>query len=127
MGKSCIFVSDNTPVSEPNVLRICQRDDGDIELSVSVRHPQERGVSIRASGSRSKNYAKIIKFIEYLCNYTKKHDFIHNFLDKVVSWWTEVDSKALPLFTALYFKGFSIMPHICPKQVFLLFYILFIE
>jgi hypothetical protein len=61
MNKICKFVSDNTPVSEPNVLTICQRDDGDIELSVSVRHPQERGVSIRASGSRSKNYAKIIK------------------------------------------------------------------
>ena len=61
MSISCMFVSDNTPISEPNVLRICQRDDGDIELSVSVRHPQERGISIRASGSRSKNYAKIIK------------------------------------------------------------------
>lgn len=61
MSKQCLFVSDNTSFSEPNVLRICQRDDGDIELSVSVRHPQERGISIRASGSRFKSYAKIIK------------------------------------------------------------------
>lgn len=61
MSKRCMLVSDNTSFSEPNVLRICQRDDGDIELSVSVRHSQERGISIRASGSRLKNYAKIIK------------------------------------------------------------------
>ena len=60
MHKMCKFVSDNTPDSEPNTLIMTQRDDGDIEFCVSVRHHSERGISIRASGSRLKNYAKVI-------------------------------------------------------------------
>jgi hypothetical protein len=58
--KMCRFVSDNTPTSEPNILTMVQRDDGDIEFCVSVHHSQERGISVRASGSRLKNYAKVI-------------------------------------------------------------------
>ena len=61
MRKLCKFVSDNTPQSEPNILTIVQRDDGDIEIRISVRHPQEKGVSFRASGSRLKNWGKIIQ------------------------------------------------------------------
>lgn len=60
MRKICKFVSDNTPCEEPNILTMVQRDDGDIEIVVAVRHPQEHGISIRASGSRLKNYAKVI-------------------------------------------------------------------
>ena len=60
MRKICKFVSDNTPYEEPNILTMVQRDDGDIEFCVAVRHPQEQGISIRASGSRLRNYAKVI-------------------------------------------------------------------
>ena len=49
MSKICRFVSDNTPTSEPNVLTMVQRDDEDIEFCVSVYHPQEQGISVRAS------------------------------------------------------------------------------
>lgn len=60
MRKTCRFISDNTPSNEPNILTVTQREDGDIEILVTARHHQERGVSIRASGSRLKNYGKII-------------------------------------------------------------------
>ena len=60
------FVSDNTPTSSPNVLWLTQRDDGDIEIHISVRHEQEQGISFRASGSRLKNYAKIINLFSQI-------------------------------------------------------------
>ena len=60
MQKMCKFISDNTPYSEPNILTMVQRDDGDIEFRVAVNHHQERGISIRASGSRLRNYGKVI-------------------------------------------------------------------
>ena len=66
MSKICRFVSDNTPTSEPNILTMVQRDDGDIEFHVSVCHPQERGISVRASGSRLKNYAKVINLFSQI-------------------------------------------------------------
>ena len=66
MGKICHFVSDNTPTSEPNTLIIAQRDDGDIELCVSRHHSQERGVSVRSSGSRLRNYGKIISLFSQI-------------------------------------------------------------
>lgn len=66
MSKVCRFVSDNTPYNEPNVLSMAQRDDGDIEFCISVRHPQESGISIRASGSRLKNYAKVINLFSQI-------------------------------------------------------------
>ena len=66
MSKMCRFVSDNTPTSDPNILTMVQRDDGDIEFCVSVYHPQERGISVRASGSRLKNYAKVINLFSQI-------------------------------------------------------------
>lgn len=72
MGKMCRFVSDNTPTSEPNILTMVQRDDGDIEFCVSVYHPQERGISIRASGSRLKNYAKVINLFSQIIDLLKE-------------------------------------------------------
>ena len=66
MIKSCHFISDNTPDSEPNVLIIAQREDGDIELRTCIRHHQESGISIRASGSRLKNYAKVINLFSQI-------------------------------------------------------------
>ena len=66
MRKMCKFVSDNTPYEEPNTLTMVQRDDGDIEFSISVRHPQESGISIRASGSRLRNYAKVINLFSQI-------------------------------------------------------------
>ena len=60
MRKICRFVSDNTPYEKPNILKMVQRADGDIEFCITVRHPQEHGISIRASGSRLRNYAKVI-------------------------------------------------------------------
>ena len=64
--KVCHFVSDNTPNSSPNVLTIVQRDDCDIELCVSCNHEQERGISVRASGSRLRNYAKVINLFSQI-------------------------------------------------------------
>ena len=61
MRKMCKFVSDNTPTDNPNILTMVQRDDGDIEILTSIRHRQEGGISFRASGSRLKNYAMVIK------------------------------------------------------------------
>ena len=72
--KDCMFISDNTPTSEPNILRIYQRDDGDIELEVYVRHHQERGISVRASGSRKRNWAKIINLFSQLIDEINKED-----------------------------------------------------
>lgn len=66
MGKFCRFVSDQTPNSEPNTLILCQRDDGDIEMRISVRNCQEGGVSVRASGSRLRNYAKVISLFSQI-------------------------------------------------------------
>lgn len=64
--KYCHFISDNTPSSNPNVLTIVQRDDCDIELCVSCNHEQERGISVRASGSRLQNYAKVINLFSQI-------------------------------------------------------------
>lgn len=66
MSKVCRFVSDNTPYETPNVLTMVQRDDGDIEFCICVSHPQEHGISIRASGSRLKNYAKVINLFSQI-------------------------------------------------------------
>ena len=66
MSKMCKFVSDNTPDSVPNILTMVQRDDGDIEFCISVYHPLERGISVRASGSRLKNYAKVINLFSQI-------------------------------------------------------------
>lgn len=66
VSKMCRFISDNTPTSEPNILTMVQRDDGDIEFCISAYHPQERGISIRASGSRLKNYAKVINLFSQI-------------------------------------------------------------
>ena len=66
MRKMCNFISDNTPNSTPNILTIVQREDGDIELRTSIRHQTERGISIRASGSRLKNYAKVINLFSQI-------------------------------------------------------------
>ena len=66
MRKMCRFVSDNTPNEAPNILTMVQRDDGDIEFCISVRHPQESGISIRASGSRLRNYAKVINLFSQI-------------------------------------------------------------
>ena len=75
MSKFCRFVSDNTPASEPNILTMVQRDDGDIEFKVSVYHPQERGISIRASGSRLKNYAKIINLFSQIIDLLNEEEY----------------------------------------------------
>lgn len=64
--KYCHFISDNTPSSNPNVLTIVQRDDCDIELCVSCSHDQEQGISVRASGSRLRNYAKVINLFSQI-------------------------------------------------------------
>ena len=61
MQKMCKYISDNTPTDNPNILTMVQRDDGDIEILTSIRHRQEGGISFRASGSRLKNYAKVIQ------------------------------------------------------------------
>jgi len=66
MKKHAHFISDNTPKDTPNVLRICQREDGDIEISLRSGHITERGVSVRAEGSRLKNNAKIIGLFSQL-------------------------------------------------------------
>ena len=66
MRKMCRFVSDNTSNEVPNILTMVQRDDGDIEVRISVRHPQESGISIRASGSRLRNYAKVINLFSQI-------------------------------------------------------------
>ena len=66
MSKMCKFVSDNTPYSVPNILTMVQRDDGDIEFCISAYHPLERGISVRASGSRLKNYAKVINLFSQI-------------------------------------------------------------
>lgn len=66
MSKMCQFISDNTPDSEPNILTIVQRDDYDIELCFTKRNPSERGFSIRASGSRLRNYAKVINLFSQI-------------------------------------------------------------
>jgi len=66
MNKMCRFISDNTPDNAPNILTMVQREDGDIEFCISVYHPQERGISIRASGSRLKNYAKVINLFSQI-------------------------------------------------------------
>ena len=76
MSKVCRFISDNTPASTPNILTICQRDDGDIELRVSVRHDTEGGISVRASGSRLKNYAKVINIFSQLIDALKEEEHI---------------------------------------------------
>lgn len=66
MRKMCKFVSDNTSYEQPNILTMIQRDDGDIEFCVAVRHPQEHGISIRASGSRLRNYARVINLFSQI-------------------------------------------------------------
>lgn len=74
MEKHAHFISDNTPGDEPNTLRICQREDGDIEIKLTRRHPTERGVSIRAEGSRIKNNAKIIGLFSQLIDAINEED-----------------------------------------------------
>ena len=64
--KSCRFISDNTPESTPNILHLVQRDDGDIEMRISIRHEQESGISFRASGSRLKNHSEIINLFSQI-------------------------------------------------------------
>ena len=66
MSKMCRFISDNTPNETPNILTMVQRDDGHIEFCISVYHPQERRISVRASGSRLKNYAKVINLFSQI-------------------------------------------------------------
>lgn len=61
MNKICKFISDNTSKNNPNILTISQRDDGDIEMSITIRSLSESGIAFRASGSRLKNYSEIIK------------------------------------------------------------------
>ena len=61
MQKMCKFISDNTPKEQPNILTIVQRDDGDIEILTTICHGQEGSISFRASGSRLKNYSKVIQ------------------------------------------------------------------
>lgn len=75
MSKFCRFVSDNTPTSEPNILTMIQRDDGDIEFTVSVYHHQERGISVRASGSRLKNYAKVINLFSQIIDLMNDEEY----------------------------------------------------
>lgn len=74
MNKQAHFISDNTPGDEPNILRICQREDGDIEIKLTRRHLTERGVSIRAEGSRLKNNAKIIGLFSQLIDAINEED-----------------------------------------------------
>lgn len=74
MNKQAHFISDNTPGDTPNVLRICQREDGDIEISLRRGHLTERGVSVRANGSRLKNYAKIINLFSQLIDAINEED-----------------------------------------------------
>ena len=74
MSKVCKFVSDNTSYETPNVLTMVQRDDGDIEFCVSVRHPQESGISIRASGSCLRNYAKVINLFSQIIDLLNEED-----------------------------------------------------
>jgi hypothetical protein len=75
MSKFCRFVSDNTSTAEPNILTMVQRDDGDTEFTVSVYHPQERGISIRASGSRLKNYAKVISLFSQIIDLLNEEEY----------------------------------------------------
>ena len=72
--KTVKFISDNTPESEPNILRIVQRDDGDIEMSISIKHRQERGISIRASGSRLRSNYKVIKLFSEIIDTINEED-----------------------------------------------------
>lgn len=74
MEKQAHFISDNTPGDEPNTLRICQREDGDIEIKLTRRHLTERGVSIRAEGSRIKNNTKIIGLFSQLIDAINEED-----------------------------------------------------
>ena len=76
MSKVGKFISDNTSASKPNILTICQRDDGDIELRVTVRHDTERGISVRASGSRLKNYAKVINLFSQIIDILNEEEAI---------------------------------------------------
>lgn len=76
MSKVGKFISDNTSTSKPNILTICQRDDGDIELRVTVRHDTERGISVRASGSRLKNYAKVINLFSQIIDILNEEEAI---------------------------------------------------
>lgn len=66
MSKVCKFISDNTPVGSPNILTMVKREDGDIEMNICIRHETEKGVSVRASGSRLKNYAKVINLFSQI-------------------------------------------------------------
>lgn len=94
MEKHAHFISDNTPGYEPNILRICQREDGDIEISLNRRHLTERGVSVRASGSRLKNYAKIINLFSQLIDAINEEDIqfwvgknVYQVVEHKTPWW----------------------------------------
>ena len=82
MSKMCRFVSDNTPTLEPNILTMVQRDDGDIEFCVSVHHSQERGISVRASGSRLKNYAKVINLFSQIIDAINEEEDVHQVMSR---------------------------------------------
>ena len=74
MDKICKFISDNTPTDNPNILTMVQRDDGDIEIRTIIRHHQEGGISFRASGSRLKNYAKVIQKLSEIIDLIKEDE-----------------------------------------------------
>lgn len=77
MVKSAHFLSDNTPGDTPNILCICQREDRDVEISLTRRHPTERGVSVRAEGSCLKNNTKIINLFSQLIDAINEEDIQH--------------------------------------------------
>ncbi len=94
MEKHAHFISDNTPGDEPNTLRICQREDGDIEIKLTRRHLTERGVSIRAEGSRIKNNAKIIGLFSQLIDAINEEDIqfwvgknVYQVVEHKTPWW----------------------------------------
>lgn len=94
MEKHAHFISDNTSGDTPNVLCIYQREDGDIEIKLTRRHLTERGVSVRASGSRFKNYAKIINLFSQLIDAINEEDIqfwvgknVYQVVEHKTPWW----------------------------------------
>jgi hypothetical protein len=45
--------------------------------------------------------------------------------DNIIILYTEVDSKHFRLLQPFILKGFTTVPQLCPKQIFLLFYACF--
>lgn len=81
MVKICKFVSDNTPLTEPNVLFISQRDDGDIEIEISIGNDLEKVISFRSSGSRLKNWGKIIKKFSEIIDLINEDDVYNDLIN----------------------------------------------